>query len=145
MSDTIEFCCELNSTDTSAPLGMEILLNDISKFKIDHITQTCEIKFDIDDVDATQKLQFVLFGKTADHTKLDAQGNIVADALVKINSITIDGIDIDQLFIDRNHYSHNFNGTQSTTAGKFYGSMGCNGTVTFEFSTPIYLWLLENM
>jgi hypothetical protein len=28
---------------------------------------------------------------------------------------------------------------------KFYGSMGCNGTITFEFNTPFYLWLLENM
>jgi len=42
-------------------------------------------------------------------------------------------------------YQHDFNGTGNPTIDKFYGEMGCNGTVSLKFTTPIYLWLLENM
>ena len=37
------------------------------------------------------------------------------------------------------------NGTQPEIADNFFGIAGCNGTISFRFSTPIYLWLLENM
>jgi len=49
------------------------------------------------------------------------------------------------VFIDHATYTHNFNGTQAETTDKFYGEMGCNGTVSLRFTTPIYLWLLETM
>jgi hypothetical protein len=42
-------------------------------------------------------------------------------------------------------YTHNFNSTGPSTQDKFYGELGCNGTVTVKFNTPIYLWLLEHM
>ena len=110
-----------------------------------HVKDICEIKFTIDDAEAAQKVQFILSGKTAEHTKIDDQGNIIEDAMIKINSVTIDGIDVDQLFIDKTQYNHDFNSTQPAIVDRFYGFMGCNGVLTFEFSTPIYLWLLENM
>jgi hypothetical protein len=42
-------------------------------------------------------------------------------------------------------YQHDFNGTGKLTTQNFYGELGCNGTVSLKFSTPIYIWLLENM
>jgi hypothetical protein len=42
-------------------------------------------------------------------------------------------------------YTHDFNGTQQEIQDEFYSEMGCNGTVSLKFSTPIYLWLLEHM
>jgi hypothetical protein len=65
--------------------------------------------------------------------------------MLTISNISIDDIDIDQLLIEKAEYTHDFNGSQDTITDKFYGDMGCNGTVTFEFTTPFYLWLLENM
>ena len=59
--------------------------------------------------------------------------------------IQIDDILIDQLLTNKLEYIHDFNGSQSTVKDKFYGVMGCNGTAEFEFTTPFYLWLLENM
>jgi hypothetical protein len=47
--------------------------------------------------------------------------------------------------IDQLVYEHNANGTGPLVQDKFYGEMGCNGTVTLEFSSPTYLWLLEQM
>jgi hypothetical protein len=90
-------------------------------------------------------LRIVLQGKTLDHTQIDADGNIVKDATLQISNVVIDEIDINQLFLDKCVYTHNFNGTQPEIADTFHGVAGCNGTISFEFSTPIYLWLLENM
>ena len=145
MSDTIEFCCKVTSTDTSVPLAIDVQLNGISMFQSDHVNDIYEIKFNIDDAEAVQKLQFIMSGKTAEHTKIDDHGTIIADAMIEITRVTIDGIDINQLFINKTQYNHDFNGSQAAVVDQFYGCMGCNGNLTFEFSTPIYLWLLENM
>jgi hypothetical protein len=145
MSDTIKFQCNVKTTNSEIPLGFEVLLDDKSVYKNDHVKDTCQVMFDIDDNEATHKLKFVMAGKTADHTKIDDQGNITSDALLRITNVVIDDIDISLLVNPKSTYSHNFNGSQSEVEDKFYGDMGCNGTVTFEFTTPFYLWLLENM
>lgn len=145
MSDTIKFQCDLNTTNSSAPLGFEVLFNSNSVFKIDHVTETCQIVFDISDDEATHKLEFVMTGKTTEHTKVDENGTITSDAMLTINNVIIDDIDISLLFNDKSIYAHSFNGTQQAIEEKFYGNMGCNGTVAFEFTAPFYLWLLENM
>ena len=146
MPDTIKFQCDLSTTDSTIPLGFEVLLNDKSVFKLEHVTESCQVSVDINDEDnATQKLQFVMTGKTTEHTKVDDQGTITSDAMLSIGNVSIDDIDINLLLNDKSEYAHDFNGTQSEIKDKFYGNMGCNGTITFEFTTPFYLWLLENM
>ena len=145
MADTIKFRCDVKTTNSEVPLGFEVLFDDKSVYKNDHIKDTCQVMFDIDDNEAIHKLQFVMTGKTADHTKVDDQGNITSDAVLEIYDIQIDDILIDQLLSDKLEYLHDFNGSQNTITDKFYGIMGCNGTASFEFSTPFYLWLLEHM
>lgn len=159
MADTIKFQCDLDrfnvgiygmpvkkeSADLSIPLGFEVLLDGNSMFKTDHVAGPCQITFDIADNEATHQLQFVMTGKTAEHTKIDDQGNITSDSLLTIRNVVIDDIDIGLLVNPGSTYSHDFNGSQSKIEDKFYGDMGCNGTVTFEFTTPFYMWLLENM
>jgi len=49
------------------------------------------------------------------------------------------------VFLDRAVYVHDFNGTGKFVNKQFFGEMGCNGTVELKFSSPFYLWLLENM
>jgi hypothetical protein len=145
MADTIKFQCDLNTTNLVIPLGFEVLLDSKSMFKTEHVIGPCQVTFDITDDEATHRLQFVMTGKTADHTKIDEQGNITSDAVLKISNILVDDILIDTLLNNMIDYTHDFNGTKNTTTDKFYGTMGCNGTATFEFTTPFYLWLLENM
>jgi hypothetical protein len=83
--------------------------------------------------------------KTTEHTKIDEQGAIVSDACLTVSNLAFDEIELKQIFIDHAVYTHNFNGTQTEIQDKFYGEMGCNGTVSFKFTTPICLWLLEHM
>ena len=109
-------------------------------------TDVQDITVEFDDADdESHVLEFVLSGKTIEHTKITAQGEITSDVTVRIQDIAFDDIVIDQIVSELAKYHHDFNGTQTATVDRFYGEMGCNGTVRLEFTTPIYLWLLENM
>ena len=109
-------------------------------------TDVQDIAVEFDDADDTSHvLEFVLSGKTIEHTKITEQGEITSDVTVRIEDISFDDIVIDQIFSELAEYHHDFNGTQPAITDRFYGEMGCNGTVRLEFTTPIYLWLLENM
>ena len=158
MADTIKFQCDLarldvsvygipvkENADTTIPLGFEVLLDGKSMFKTEHVVGPCKVTFDIDDDEATHTLQFVMSGKTAEHTKIDNDGNITSDTLLKISNIQINDIILDQFLNKLVEYNHDYNGSQPVITDKFYGVMGCNGTATFEFTTPFYLWLLEHM
>ena len=137
--------CSINTTDASAKLGIEVWLNDQQILNQEHVAELIEFKYDLPDDDAEHELRFVMKNKTAEHTKIDEQGAIVSDARLTVSNLAFDEIELKQIFIDHAVYTHNFNGTQTEIQDKFYGEMGCNGTVSLGFITPIYLWLLENM
>ena len=69
----------------------------------------------------------------------------MSDATLTIKDLAFDEIKLNYMLTELAVYTHDFNGTQDTTQDKFYGEMGCNGTVSLKFATPIYLWLLEHM
>ena len=142
---TVRFGCEIASTDFSVPMGMEVWIDQQLIFDQDHIQHSHSVEHEISDDDGEHELRFVLKNKPWDHTKVDADGNIISDACVSVKCITFDGIDCDYLTTVLAEYQHDFNGTGEPVTEKFYGELGCNGTVTLQFSTPVYLWLLENM
>jgi len=98
-----------------------------------------------DDDEAEHVLIFELSGKTYAHTKIDDTGAITQDVTVSIEDVSFDEIKLGHLVCEKTVYEHDFNGTAPLVQEKFYGTMGCNGTVRMKFTTPIYLWLLENM
>ena len=137
--------CSINTTDISAKLGIEVWLNNQQLLNQEHVTELIEFKYDLPDDDAEHELRFVMKHKNTEHTKIDEQGAIVSDACLTVSNLAFDEIELKHLFIDHSIYTHNFNGTQTEIQDKFYGEMGCNGTVSFKFTTPVYLWLLENL
>jgi hypothetical protein len=109
-------------------------------------TDPIEIRHDFADVDDTDyTLEIVMSGKQSDHTVVDQDGVIQEDRVIEIGKIAIDDLELGQMFIEQAQYHHDFNGTQAATVDKFYGDMGCNGTVSLKFTTPSYLWLLEHL
>jgi len=145
MSDTSAISFDIHTSDATAKIGVAVWIDNVSVFQTDHLTETTHVKHDVVDDNQERELCIVISGKTQDHTKIDEQGNIVKDVVVNIKNVTIDGIDISQLFNEKTVYTHDFNGTQPEVEDSFYGAAGCNGTVSLKFTTPIYLWLLENM
>jgi hypothetical protein len=143
--DTVVLSCQIDTSDVAVPLGLEAWINDVKFFDSTHIKQSQTISVDLSNNEGQHELRFVMAGKTAEHTTIDDQGNIVKDATLRLSDITVDGIDITHLFQTHSVYTHDFNGTQPESQNKFYGVAGCNGVVSFHFTTPIYLWLLEYM
>ena len=138
--------CTVSTSDSKARLGLEIWLDDSVLFDTDHVThEILPLEFDVSDDEDTHELRFILKNKTEEHTRVDADGNILSDATISISNLAFEEIQLDQIFYDHAVYTHDFNGTGQRTEDKFYGTMGCNGTVSLKFTTPIYLWLLESM
>jgi hypothetical protein len=111
-------------------------------------TDPHKFNFAIDDEqEAYHELKIIMSGKTYDHTKLDDKNNIVEDVMVYVSGehCEIDNINIAAIFWNLAQYTHDHNGTTEITNNRFFGPMGCNGTVSLKFSTPAYLWLLENI
>ena len=155
--NTIKLQFDITTTDAECRLGVKVMLNNNIIYDHPHVSDTYHVSHDISDEDGEHELTIELYGKQPEHTTIDNQGNIVKDALIIVENFSIDDIDIssiltcvpNQLYSDvPKHviqYAHDFNGTQPAIVDQFRGSMGCNGTVTLKFTTPIYLWLLENM
>ena len=114
-------------------------------FDVDHVQQFTEILIPVTDDDAEHVLKLVLKGKCVDHTTVDSDGNIISDSVLTISDLTFDEIALGQIMHDNAVYTHDFNGSGNPVEDRFFGTMGCNGTVTLNFSTPIYIWLLESM
>ena len=143
--DTVSFCCTITPTTAAVPLGMEIWIDNQKLFDQAHVQESHRISVDFSDNDGEHELRFVLKNKLSEHTLVDADNNIVSDARISVSNIEFDGIALNQLVPALAEYQHNFNGTGELSTHKFYGELGCNGTVTLKFTTPIYLWLLEHM
>ena len=141
----LQFSCTLENQSDANDLAVEIWI-DNNKF-FDSCVEPGEkhVVHDLSEDEAEHVLQIVLKNKTQDHTTLDTNGNIIADALITVKNIAFDEINIDQLFYENSAYTHDCNGTAEIAAHEFFGPMGCNGTVKLQFSTPFYIWLLEHM
>ena len=142
---TASFCCSIATTNPDVPLGLEIWIDDRKLFDQDHVQESHRISTDFSDEDGEHELRLVLKNKLSEHTLVDAGNNIISDARISVSNIEFEGIALNQLVPDLAEYRHNFNGTGELSVHKFYGELGCNGTVSLKFTTPIYLWLLEHM
>jgi hypothetical protein len=145
MENAVKISCIINTTDPTVPLGMEIWLDDQQIFNQDWITESQTISYEFSDLDVDHELRFVMKNKTADHTKVDESGAIVKDACLVISDLAFDEIAFGYNVTEKLVYTHDFNGTGSLTQHKFFGEIGCNGVVSLKFTTPVYIWLLENI
>jgi hypothetical protein len=128
------------------PVGVEVWVDSQCILDQDQCTEPHAVDHDFDDtVEQQHVVKIVLKNKTTKHTQINNQGTIVSDSTLEIKNFNIDDIDIDQVVREQAVYRHDFNGTGTETTDSFYNTVGCNGTVALEFSTPVYLWLLEKM
>ena len=139
------FSCTVDTTDKSAALGLEIWLDNDLVLNSEHVADTMRVAYDFPDESGEHELRFVMKNKTTLHTQIDATGSIVSDACITISDVAFDEIELGHVFVAVAQYTHDFNGTQPEITEPFFGTIGCNGTVKFEFTSPVYLWLLEHM
>lgn len=146
MSSTVIISCRLGTTNAVVPLGFEAWVDDQKFFDTDHVQSDQPIQIEIADDDAEHELRLVMKNKRSDHTQVDSAGNIISDARLVITDLAFDEIALGQLVADHAVYIHDQNAQLPIPVqDKFYSEMGCNGTVSLKFTTPVYLWLLEHM
>ena len=145
MTEHVQLACCISSTDPDSKIGLEIWLDSTKIYNSEHISTPVDFVYDVEDVEADHHLRFVMKNKTQAHTQVDDAGTILKDSCICIDRLSFDQIELGQIVIDQAVYEHDFNGTADAIKDKFFGIMGCNGTVSLAFTTPVYLWLLENM
>jgi hypothetical protein len=137
---------DIDSTDYNCALGVSVWYQNTCLFDLTHVTEPVTFSHEFDDkIEQTHEIKITISGKKPEHTKIDSQGNIVSDVLLKLNNFALDGICIDPLMYDIFDYHHDRNGSREPIVDQFYGDAGCNGDLIFSFSTPVYLWLLERL
>lgn len=146
MENKFVITADVDTNSAENPVGLEVWLDNQPIHNINSIASPMHLAVYVnDDIEQDHELKFVLKNKTQDHTTVDEAGNILKDSVVEIKNLKFDEIELGHMFYEQAVYKHDFNGNGPATEEKFYGTMGCNGTVSLKFTTPMYLWLLENM
>ena len=145
MTNTTTISGFIDSSDKKITLGTEVWIDDICVVNVEHVDRIVHFFHVLEEDNAEHELRIVMKHKTPDHTELDNAGNIIRDAMLSISDIKFDEIALGQVLLNKAVYTHDFNGSQPPVDDKFFGDLGCNGTVSLKFTAPTYLWLLENM
>ena len=136
------FSCQVSATESDCPLNLNIFIDGQSVFN-ELVSTTQDLSFELQDDKQEHKIQFTMTGKLPGSTVINDQGNLVKNPMLQISEIKFENINCD-LWVWKNAvYQHDFNGAQEKFNDIFSGAMGCNGTVTFSYTCPIYVWLLD--
>ena len=157
-TEKVKFKLEMYATMWDKAPHAEVLIGDNSYFSAD-ITGTEDnpnlIEFE-HELEEGKFYELIIkrAGKGRNQTVINDQGDILKDQLLHIKNIEIDEIDIGALVYEGVYtpiYPEPW-ATQQKEAGneltetlKNITRMGHNGTWSLRFSSPFYMWLLENL
>jgi len=157
-TEKLKFKLELYATMWDKPPVAEIRLNSKTYFKSE-ITGTEQDPTVIEfEAELTEESEYNLIiersGKGKNETVINEKGDILKDQLLHIKGIEIDEIDIGALVYE-GVYTPDYPepwATQQRESGndlkdsfKNVTNLGFNGEWKFTFSSPFYMWLLENL
>ena len=157
-TEKLKFKIELYATMWDKPPHAEIFVNNDNHFS-GYISSTKKeptmIEFQ-QDLEETKNHTLTIKGlkKDSRQTIINEKGDLLKDQLLHIKSISIDDIDIGALLFE-GVYTPDYPepwATQQRNAGvnlresfKNVTALGFNGQWKFQFSSPFYMWLLENL
>jgi hypothetical protein len=156
--ETLAFKIGLSSTSNKKPTEFKISINGNvivhnKLSKLANETEYFEFSYEITKSDNT--LEISLLNKVFGDTVLDSDGNIVSDILLNIDSVEIDEIDLGSLKWTLSEYEPTYpeiykaevskNNEELPVSIKNCVNLGWNGTWKLPFTSPFYIWLLENI
>ena len=157
-TEKLKFKLELYATMWDKPPHAEILINEKIHFNGD-ITGT-EQKPDViefeQELEEGKEYSLVIMrsGKVKNQTVINEKGDLLKDQLLNIKGIEIDEIDLGALVYE-GVYTPEYpepwatqqreTGVELQESFKNVTQMGHNGKWEFKFSSPFYMWLLENL
>jgi len=156
-SETIKFKISLYSQYWDKPAITEVFINDVSKTRQEITSNENDptiIEFEHKLLDGEgYKLVIKNCNKDPSQTVVE-DGKIVKDQLLFIKEIIIDEIDIGGLIYEGKYYpeyqepwasEQRAEGKELPEYIKNVTTMGHNGRWELEFTSPFYMWLLENL
>lgn len=153
MTENLHFKLGLSGTSPLKNPEFKISLNDNVLYH-GQLKAPNEIEYFEFDVGIEQENNFFnieLLNKTSDDTIKDDSGNITQDMLLCIKSLEIDEISIDHLMWSNSFYypiyPNDYVDEQQKSISEVRNcvDLGWNGTWKFPFTSPFYIWLLENI
>jgi len=157
-TEKLKFKLELYATMWDKPPHAEIIVDGKSYFDSD-ISSTEDkptlIEFEVE-IEEDKKCDLIInrSGKSVNQTVVNDKGDLLKDQLLHIKRIEIDEIDLGAL-VFTGLYTPKYPepwATQMAESGRELkesftnvSQMGHDGEWKFTFSTPFYMWLLENL
>lgn len=135
----------ISNSDYLIPLGVACWINNDKIIDVEAVTEEIKINKEISIATTDCELKIILKNKLPEHTRINEAGEIIQDAVLALRDVAVNGINLDRLVSEYAEYSHDFNGSQALATHKFFGTLGCNGILSFKFQLPLHLWLLEHM
>jgi hypothetical protein len=112
-------------------------------------------EFDAELAEGECNLEIEFKNKSNFDTVLDADGNIIEDLLLNIDSIEIDEINLGTLLWTASEYTPNYpaeykivtkaQGKELKSTVTNCVNLGWNGKWVLPFTSPFYIWLLDNI
>jgi len=138
----VKFLLELTGTSDCSDITAEVWLDQRHIVSYTCSTKSTTQIFFLDDAPANHQLQIRMQGKLPSHSVVASDGSMLADASILVSRIEFEDIDMMPIFCQGHCcYFHNHNDpNRAIELDEFYGYIGCNGTVSIDFATPIYLW-----
>jgi hypothetical protein len=132
-------------SNVSADLKLDFRFDDLPIWSTTLTDQVQNFYHEFDDAPAPHRFEIELSNKNREQTKINEHHEIVEDVFAEILDVKISGIDLGHVFYGQSLYYHDYNGTTGPVVGQFFQRLGCNGIVKFNFYTPAYVWLFENI
>ena len=157
-TEKLKFKLELYATMWDKSPVAEIKLNSKSHFKSEITGTEQDPTVIVFEAELTEGSEYNLIiersGKGKNQTVINEKGDILKDQLLHIKTIEIDEIDIGGLVYE-GVYTPKYPepwATQQRESGqdlkdsfKNVTQMGFNGTWSLKFTSPFYMWMLENL
>ena len=142
--ETLSFKISLNGTFWDKLPEYSIWLNDefISSGTANEELQFIEFTHSIAEGTQNKLIIKLLNKEDGDTVESEDKSNIIKDMLLNIDSISIDDIELGQLMWSLSKFIAD---DPNRPTLKNCVNLGWNGSYVLEFTSPFYLWLLENM
>lgn len=119
------------------PLHLTIRLDGAIQYD-QPVVQAEAFEYTLADTDGDHVLEFELSGKTDQHVIYNIDGVLERNSCVSIRNFKFNDVAVNNLLYKVASYQHQI-------TEPFNGSLGYNGLARIEFTTPVDMWLFENM
>lgn len=143
MSETVDIKINLSSEywDYRYP-SVRVYVNDTLLFD-NTVSEPTEISWSGNLEETEHNIIIEMYDKQDSDTVTDSDGNIIKDVILNIDEISIDDIDLDRLLWTKSTYRPvNKNAPDKLDECV---NLGWNGRWELSFTSPVYLWFLENL